>query len=80
MNLDLPEEVLEALGPERAALEAGYIPLLQRLYRVVLPEAVSEELSARPASPGSAPPHGRASLSAVDVAQVNLLVVLTYYD
>lgn len=31
----------------------GYIPLLQRLYGVVLPKAVSEELSARPGSPGS---------------------------
>lgn len=31
----------------------GYIPLLRQLYRVVLPEAVSEELSARPGSPGS---------------------------
>ena len=31
----------------------GYIPLLQRLYKVVVPEAVCEELSARPGSPGS---------------------------
>lgn len=31
----------------------GYVPLLRRLYRVVLPEAVSEELSERPGSPGS---------------------------
>ncbi|MEW6636044.1 MAG: hypothetical protein AB1425_04430 [Actinomycetota bacterium] len=31
----------------------GYVPLLRRIYRVVLPEAVSEELSARPGSPGS---------------------------
>lgn len=31
----------------------GYIPLLRQLYQVVLPEAVSQELSARPFSPGS---------------------------
>ncbi|MBA2713540.1 MAG: hypothetical protein H0U55_08315 [Rubrobacteraceae bacterium] len=31
----------------------GYIPLLRRLYRVVLPDAVSEELFARPDAPGS---------------------------
>lgn len=31
-----------------------YVPLLHQLYEVVLPEAVSEELSARPDSPGSA--------------------------
>ena len=31
----------------------GYVPLLRRLYQVVLPEAVSEELSKRPGSPGS---------------------------
>lgn len=31
----------------------GYVPILRRLYKVVLPEAVSEELSARPGSPGS---------------------------
>ncbi len=31
----------------------GYVPLLRQLYRVVMPEAVSEELSARPGSPGS---------------------------
>lgn len=31
----------------------GYIPLLQQLYQVVVPEAVSDELSARPDSPGS---------------------------
>ena len=31
----------------------GYIPLLRQLYQVVLPVAVSEELSARPDSPGS---------------------------
>lgn len=30
----------------------GYIPLLQQLYQVVVPEAVSEELSAYPGSPG----------------------------
>jgi predicted nucleic acid-binding protein len=34
----------------------GYIPFLRRLYRVVLPEAVSEELLARPRSPGSGVP------------------------
>ncbi|MDX5895282.1 DUF3368 domain-containing protein [Rubrobacter radiotolerans] len=31
----------------------GYVPLLRRLYRVVLPVAVSEELSARPGLAGS---------------------------
>ncbi len=31
----------------------GYVPLLQQLYRVVVPGAVSEELSARPDSPSS---------------------------
>jgi hypothetical protein len=31
----------------------GYVPLLRQLYRVVVPEAVSEELSAGPDSPGS---------------------------
>lgn len=31
----------------------GYVPLLRQLYQVVLPEAVSEELSARPGAPGS---------------------------
>lgn len=31
----------------------GYVPLLRQLYRVVVPEAVSEELSARPDTPGS---------------------------
>lgn len=31
----------------------GYVPLLRQLYRVVVPEAVSEELSARPGAPGS---------------------------
>jgi uncharacterized protein len=31
----------------------GYIPLLRQLYRVVVPEAVSQELSARSESPGS---------------------------
>lgn len=31
----------------------GYVPLLRQLYEVVLPEVVSEELSARPGSPGS---------------------------
>lgn len=31
----------------------GYIPLLRMLYKVVLPKAVSEELSARPNLPGS---------------------------
>lgn len=30
----------------------GYVPLLRRLYRVVMPEAVREELSARADSPG----------------------------
>lgn len=30
----------------------GYIPLLRQLYQVVVPEAVSEELSAHPGSPG----------------------------
>lgn len=32
----------------------GYVPFLQRLYRVVIPEAVREELSTRPGSSGSA--------------------------
>lgn len=31
----------------------GYIPLLEQLYQVIVPEAVSEELSAHPSSPGS---------------------------
>jgi predicted nucleic acid-binding protein len=31
----------------------GYIPLLRQLYRVVVPEAVSQELSVRSGSPGS---------------------------
>lgn len=31
----------------------GYIPLLRSLYQVVIPEAVRDELSARPDSPGS---------------------------
>ena len=31
----------------------GYMPLLRMLYKVVLPEAVSQELSARPNLPGS---------------------------
>lgn len=31
----------------------GYVPLLRQLYQVVLPEAVSEELSARLGAPGS---------------------------
>jgi predicted nucleic acid-binding protein len=31
----------------------GYIPLLQQLYQVVVPEVVSEELSVHPGSPGS---------------------------
>lgn len=31
----------------------GYVPLLRQLYQVVLPEAVSEELSARPGTLGS---------------------------
>jgi predicted nucleic acid-binding protein len=31
----------------------GYIPLLHQLYRIVVPGAVSAELSARPDSPGS---------------------------
>jgi len=30
----------------------GYVPLLRRLYRVVLPEAVARELAARPSLPG----------------------------
>ena len=31
----------------------GYIPLLRQFYRVVVPEAVSQELSVRSESPGS---------------------------
>jgi uncharacterized protein len=31
----------------------GYIPLLRQLYRVVVPEAVSQEISVRSESPGS---------------------------
>ncbi len=31
----------------------GYVPLFRQLYRVVVPEAVSQELSVRPGSPGS---------------------------
>jgi predicted nucleic acid-binding protein len=31
----------------------GYVPLLRQRYGVVLPEAVSEELSERPGAPGS---------------------------
>jgi predicted nucleic acid-binding protein len=31
----------------------GYMPLLQQLYQVVVPEAVSKELSGHPGSPGS---------------------------
>jgi len=31
----------------------GFIPLLRQLYRILIPEAVSQELSVRSASPGS---------------------------